>query len=107
VSAGSLADILAAHAAALEGVVVRPGAGSREVMAGATLVAVLAPAAIELRLRRAVAAAALRTPDVEPSQRGPGWVWFAPPEVDDFARDRAIAWLESAVRLVTEGKPPD
>ena len=63
------------------------------------------PTRSRLRLRPAVAAAALRTPDVEASPRGRGWVRFAPPELDDFARDRAIAWLESAVRLVAEGDP--
>lgn len=46
----------------------------------------------------AVAAAAARTPDVEPSQRGPNWVEFAPADLDDHAADRAVAWLASAHR---------
>ena len=46
----------------------------------------------------AVAAAAARTPDVEPSSRGTGWVAFAPVDVDDHAEDRAVAWLASAYR---------
>jgi hypothetical protein len=29
-------------------------------------------------------------------------VCFSPGELDDFGRDRAIAWLESAVRLAAE-----
>jgi hypothetical protein len=46
----------------------------------------------------AVAAAAARTPDVEPSSRGTGWVDFAPADLDDHAADRAVAWLASAHR---------
>jgi hypothetical protein len=46
----------------------------------------------------AVAAAAVRTPDVHPSSRGPGWVVFAPEDLDDHAADRAVAWLASAHR---------
>jgi hypothetical protein len=107
VSVGELPDLLAEHAATLEGVTLGSATGAGKVMAGGTLVAVLRPVAVELRLRPAVAAAALRTPDVEASPRGGGWVRFAPPEVDDFARDRAIAWLESAVRLASEGGPSD
>jgi len=114
--AATLADTLADHAAALEDVTIRPAVGgpdasdalaSSEVVVGEQVVAVLAPGALEARLRPAVAAAALRTPDVVASRRGAGWVRFAPSELDDFARDRAIAWLESAVRLVTEGDPGD
>ena len=52
-------------------------------------------------------AAALRTPDVEASPRGPGWVRFAPAEVDGFARDRALAWLGSAIRFAGEGGRPN
>jgi hypothetical protein len=46
----------------------------------------------------AVAAAAARTPDVEPSSRGPDWVDFSPADLDDHAADRAVAWLASAHR---------
>jgi hypothetical protein len=52
----------------------------------------------EFQLDPAVAAAALRTPDVVSSERGPGWVAFAPAELDDHATDRAVAWLASAHR---------
>ena len=52
----------------------------------------------EFGLDPAVAAAAARTPDVEPSSRGAGWVTFTPAEVDDHAADRAVAWLASAHR---------
>jgi hypothetical protein len=52
----------------------------------------------EFALDPAVAAAATRTPDVAPSSRGPGWVAFSPPDLDDHAADRALAWLASAHR---------
>jgi len=52
----------------------------------------------EFGLDPAVAAAAARTPDVEASRRGAGWVVFAPQDLDDHAADRAVAWLSSAHR---------
>jgi len=54
--------------------------------------------AAEFDLDPAVAAAAVRTPDVAPSGRGPGWIRFEPPALDDHAADRAMAWLASAHR---------
>lgn len=54
--------------------------------------------AAEFALDPAVAAAAARTPDVDPSPRGAGWVRFNPATLDDHARDRAKAWFESAHR---------
>ena len=55
-------------------------------------------AAAEFDLDPAVAAAAIRTPDVAQSGRGPGWIRFEPSELDDHAADRAVAWLASAHR---------
>ena len=52
----------------------------------------------EFALDPAVADAATRTPDVTRSARGPGWVAFAPAELDDHAADRAVAWFASAHR---------
>lgn len=52
----------------------------------------------EFALDPAVADAATRTPDVKASSRGPGWVTFAPLDLDDHAADRAAAWLASAHR---------
>jgi hypothetical protein len=52
----------------------------------------------EFALDPAVADAATRTPDVTLSSRGPGWVRFAPRDLDDHAADRATAWLASAHR---------
>ena len=55
-------------------------------------------ATAEFALDPAVAAAATRTPDVEPSSRGASWVAFAPADLDDHAADRAVAWFASAHR---------
>ena len=52
----------------------------------------------EFLLDTAVADAAVRTPDVAHSSRGPGWVAFTPAELDDHAADRAVAWFASAYR---------
>jgi hypothetical protein len=56
--------------------------------------------AAEFNLDLAVAEAAVRTPDVTLSGRGPGWVSFSPSDLDDRAADRAVAWLASAYRRV-------
>lgn len=99
-----LQALLLEAAEELEDAVVHPTAEGHEVAVAGTIVAAIAPDVLEARLRSAVASAALRTPDTAPSDRGQGWVRFAPAELDDFARDRALAWLESAVRLGTEGE---
>lgn len=54
--------------------------------------------AAEFWLDPPVAAAASRTPDVAPSERGPGWVRFSPAVLDDHGIDRAVAWFGSAHR---------
>ena len=55
-------------------------------------------ASAEFRLRPDVAAAALRTPDVRASERGPEWVAFSPGALDRFALDRLTAWFDFAWR---------
>ncbi len=79
----------------------------RRVEVGAALVAVVESDALEVRLRPAVADAALRTTDTSASIRGRGWVRFAPADFDDPARDRALAWLDSAIRLALEDVEED
>lgn len=64
--------------------------------------AVLGPSGIELHLDRAVAAAATRTPDTAPSQRGSDWIRFNPHELDSHALDRLRAWLELAHRRAAD-----
>jgi hypothetical protein len=59
--------------------------------------------AAEFGLDPAVAAAAVRTPDVVPSSRGPGWVRFNPAVFDDHGFDRATAWFASAHRRASRG----
>lgn len=101
-SSSELATLLVAHAADLEGADVVTIAGGFELRLDGERFATLSGDAVELRLRPEVAAAALRTPDVAPSPRGPGWLRFGPPILDGFARDRAAAWLESAWRFANE-----
>ncbi|MFI5262276.1 MAG: hypothetical protein ACHQZR_06970 [Candidatus Limnocylindrales bacterium] len=55
-------------------------------------------ASAEVRLRPDIAAAALRTPDVQPSDRGPEWVSFSPGSLDRYALDRLTAWFDFAWR---------
>ena len=52
----------------------------------------------EFELDVNVAAAAVRTPDTTPSNRGSGWVRFSPRDLDPHAVDRATAWFISAHR---------
>lgn len=54
---------------------------------------------VELRLGAEIGEAALRTPDTQPSTRGPDWVRFAPKTWDDHARDRLAAWFRVAWRM--------
>lgn len=54
--------------------------------------------ALEVRLAVPVARAALRTPDTQPSRRGAEWVRFTPAALDQYAADRATAWVQSAWR---------
>jgi antitoxin (DNA-binding transcriptional repressor) of toxin-antitoxin stability system len=68
--------------------------------------AVIGQGRLEVLLAPVVARAATRTPDATASQRGLGWVEFAPGSVDRFALDRAEAWLRSSHRLVS-GDPGD
>jgi hypothetical protein len=69
---------------------------------GGTAFATLGPAGIEIRLDRAIAAAAARTPDTQPSARGPEWIRFSPSELDGHAVDRLRAWLELGYRRAGE-----
>ena len=64
--------------------------------------AVLGERGIEIRLDRAVAAAAARTPDTAPSHHGEGWISFNPRELDGHAVDRLRAWLELAYRRAAD-----
>lgn len=69
---------------------------------GGVAFAALADAGLEVRLDRAIAAAATRTPDTAPSPRGSEWIRFNPHELDGHALDRLRAWLELAYRRAGE-----
>lgn len=94
----ALAVLLAEHVGLLDGAAGRPDGPGTGYHLDDVLFAVVDHDGVEFRLREEVGAAALRTPDVTASRRGPGWVRFAPRRLDGHARDRALAWLESAWR---------
>ena len=97
----NLRDLLEEGAADLPGTdpTLEPDGSLTWVRTGRRFAAVSADgSSAEFALDPAVADAAARTPDVTASDRGPGWVVFAPREIDDHAADRAVAWLASAHR---------
>jgi hypothetical protein len=102
VTASELEALLLERAATLEDAEVVQVEGGLELHLDGNPFAALAGDVVELRLRPGVAAAALHTPGTASSPRGPGWVGFAPRDLDEFARDRAAAWLESAWRFADD-----
>ena len=62
--------------------------------------------AFEANVGQDIAAAALRTPDVTPSPRGPGWIRLTPMVIDDHAADRVVAWFEMARRIAVGRQAP-
>ena len=94
-----LASLLEALAAQAGGVTsAGTAAGTTEYRRGKATFAALRGQAVELRLDPEVAEAAARTPDTRLSERGSGWVRFAPPALDAHAEDRLRAWFLSAWR---------
>ena len=97
----TLGDLLSAAAADLDSVesTISPDGGVTWARGGRPFAGVSDDGSrAEFGLDPAIAAAAVRTPDVTPSERGPEWVAFVPAELDDHAADRALAWLASAHR---------
>ena len=94
----ALDALLAAHVHLLEGAVAIPGQAGTTCNLEGLVFASFAGNIAEFRLGDAISAAALRTPDTKASALGAGWVRFAPRRLDAHARDRAIAWFESAWR---------
>ncbi len=97
----TLRTVLERETAALPGISASVEADGSVVWArsGTSFAAVSADGlAAEFALDPPVAEAATRTPDVERSRRGRGWVRFAPSVLDDHGQDRAAAWLTSAFR---------
>jgi hypothetical protein len=100
----SLLDVLTSAAEGLPGVAAEGVGETRRWQAGEALFATLEGDRAEFRLDPQIARAALRTPDTGPSPRGPDWVVFAPPLLDDGAVDRAEAWFLSAHRHARKGR---
>lgn len=98
----SLARLLEELATRTLGIERAAVAGATEWSRAGRAFAAASPAGVELRLDRAIATAALRTPDVGPSARGPEWVRFNPRELDGHAVDRVTAWFELAHRRAGE-----
>ena len=96
--AGGIKELVEAAALDLEAVDRRDSSNGTELSIGGIVFAAASGDRAEFRLARPVVAAALRTPDTAPSDRGPDWVAFAPDELDGHAIDRAVAWLTSAWR---------
>ena len=94
----SIGDVATAVVKGLAGVTVVADSGTTVWKRQDAAFAALEGNALEVRLAPAVARAALRTPDTESSRRGPDWLRFSPVLLDQYARDRATAWIESAWR---------
>ena len=94
----TLAALLAEGAGLLQETAAVPTVQGTDYYLDDVLFASIAGGIAEFHLRDEVGTVALRTPDVTSSARGAGWVRFAPRRLDGHARDRALAWLESAWR---------
>jgi hypothetical protein len=97
----TLRELLEEEAADLPGAVATDASdGSTTWSRGGRPIAIVTAdgSSAEFALDPAVADAAARTPDVTISERGSGWVRFAPADLDDHAADRAVAWLASSHR---------
>jgi hypothetical protein len=97
----TLGEALSGAAAELDGVESRQSAGSTEWTWHSRLFATASWRVAEFLLEPIVVRAALGTPDTKPSSRGAQWVAFGPAELDQYALDRATAWLRSAHRYAS------
>lgn len=98
---GSLMELVAevvARLGAVSAVEATSGVEHVEYQRSSRSFAVVSLGALEVKLQPEVAAAAARTSHTSRSSRGPDWVRFEPPELDNFAADRAEAWFLSAWR---------
>ncbi len=102
-SDAGLRSRLAIVADTIDGVAGRDAGGATEYSLDGVLFAVVSTERAAFRLKPDIAEAALRTPDVVGTSRGPGWVELAPQVLDAFALDRAESWFESAARLAARG----
>jgi len=79
--------------------VVRSGESDAFVRDGVVFAAHSKDNAVELCLGLDISDAARRTPDTGVSDRGQGWVRFAPQVWDEHALDRLEAWFRVAWRM--------
>jgi hypothetical protein len=98
----SLALLLEELAASEPGITAAVADGTTTWSGDGRAFCIAGPLGVELRLDKAIAAAATRTPDTGPSPRGPEWVRFNPRELDGHAVDRVTAWFELAYRRAGE-----
>jgi len=78
--------------------------GTRYLLGGVEFAAISSGLA-SFRLRQDVAVAALKTPGVAASGRGPGWVELVARHLDQFTLDRATSWFGAAARFAAEAEP--
>jgi len=78
--------------------------GTRYLLGGVEFAAISRGLA-SFRLRQDVAVAALKTPGVAASDRGPGWVELVARHLDQFTLDRATSWFAAAARFAAEAEP--
>lgn len=102
----TLATLLAGLATGIADVRVLMSGGSMTWSRGDTAFAVLRGGSVELRLDRAVTAAALKTPDTATSERGPEWVRYAPSTIEGHDLDRLTAWFALAHRRAAPPEQP-
>ena len=102
---GSLGSVLDERAAQAPDVTIAATAVRVEYRLGPSPFARRSGTSADFRLQPDVAEAAARTPDAAISALGPEWVTFAPRSFDRFARDRATAWFDFALRLARAGPP--
>jgi hypothetical protein len=95
---GSLSTTLDELAATLDGVRSEAAGSTTTWFRGRIAFAVLVGQAVDLRLDRAIAAAALKTPDTATTARGNDWVRYAPPTLEGHDLDRLDAWFGLAYR---------
>ena len=97
----TVVEILGEAAAELDGAAPREAGGSTEWTWRGRPFATASARGAEFLLEPIVARAALGTPDTSASPRGAQWVAFRPASLDQFAVDRATAWLRSAHRYAS------
>jgi hypothetical protein len=98
----TIEGILDGATGSMPGVTRSTAGGSITWAVGEVPFAVVEGSRVELRLDKAIAAAALKTPDTAASSRGPEWVRYTPATLEDHDLDRLEAWFALAHRRAVE-----